>query len=194
MVVGQALSLLTRGPVALLQAVLKVLREPLNWAGVYMLIELWRYLRFRRRVTRIEHIDPFQPMSLNLSRRVHFKYCAELLRFEPEPAANVRGFFQLASGADLSRIPRAAVLRALRFYLSSREESSTASANSRQFNKSVAFAVEVNGGVELDREIPFEDVAKTADDILRGWEQRDPVLKTSLSKAAEDTLRAQDNK
>jgi hypothetical protein len=188
------LSLATRGPVRLLRAVLEVLRQPINWGGIYLLLELYRYFKFRKQVARIEHVDPFQPMSLSLSRRQHFQYCTELLHFEPEPRANVLGFFQLdGQHDDLSQIPRSAVLRALRFYLSAREEASTASRNSQRINKTVGFAVEVNGGVELDREIPFADVKRAAEEILVGWEQRDPKLKAELSHASEDALRTPDN-
>lgn len=194
MVAARALRAIAQGPVALFTAILNVLRQPRNWAGIYLLLELWRYLRFRRRVKRIEHVDPFQPMSLSLSRHQHFKYCAEMLHFEPAPAATIRGFFQLSTNDDLSVIPRDAVLRALRFFLSAREESATASANSRKFNKSVAYAVEVNGGVEVDKEIPFDEVAACAKAVLQDWEQRDPSLRTALRDEPEEALRSHENR
>ena len=193
MAVVDLITMAAKGPLTLLRAVLEVVQQKYNWVGVYVLVELWRYIRFRRHVHRIEHVDPFQPMSLSLSRQQHFRYCVDLLNFEPNPSANIRGFFQLSPDASLSRIPREAVLRALRFYLSTREESATASRNSRKYNKSVAFAVEVNGGVELDQDVKFSDVAAVAEQILDGWEQRDPKLQ-ALSGSREETLRSDDNR
>ena len=52
----------------------RVLRQPRNWAGIYLCVELYRLLVFRRRVRRIAFVDPFAPMSLSLSRQQHFRF------------------------------------------------------------------------------------------------------------------------
>ena len=62
-----------RGPLKLLKAVLRVLWKPKNWIGVYLMLELWYYIRFKARVRRIEAIDPFTPLSRSFSRRRYFR-------------------------------------------------------------------------------------------------------------------------
>ena len=118
----------------------------------------------------------------------------QLLFFEPNPSTTIRGFFQLLPNQELSRIPRSEVLRALRFYLSTREERSTATPKATAINKTLAYAVEINGGVEDDDEINYSQVCETASNILAVWEEKDPKLKRELSTEHDgDTLRSHDN-
>ena len=69
-----AVRFVTSGPSELSDALLAVLKKPRNWLGVYLLFEVWYYLRFKARVKRLERIDPFAPLSRSFSKKKYFEY------------------------------------------------------------------------------------------------------------------------
>lgn len=88
----------------------------------YVMVEFWRFCRFRSRVRALGNCK-INKMSRTHDHAKHRRFIADLIQSELYPIKNISGWFQSRS---LTEIPRDAAVAALKFYLSCEENSTDA--------------------------------------------------------------------